>query len=110
MFSARALARQLPVQRRHRGGELVEREQPGLEYLPLVEHKTVEAAGQGRLEVRLGLVPEAAAQLHEPPDADSQPGLLADLAHDRVLEPLAPPGEPAREPPWRVPGPQPVPQ
>jgi hypothetical protein len=98
------------VHGRHRGRQVAQREQPGLEDLPAVEHETVGAAGQRRRVVGLDAVPVTGAELQQRPDRDGQAGLLADLADDRLRERLAVLGEPAREPPLRDGGPEPVPQ
>ena len=49
----------------------------------------VDAADERGLVVHLGPVLEAAAQLEQPPDPHGQPGLLADLADDRLRKRLA---------------------
>jgi hypothetical protein len=96
------------VQRRHALREPVDGEEAGLEDLAPLEHEVVEAADERGLVVHLGPVPGAAAQLKQPPDAHRQPGFLADLTDDRLLERLAPAREAAGEPPLPVRRPQPV--
>ena len=98
------------MQRRHGRRQRVEREQPGFEHLAGFEHQAVNAADERGLVVRLDPVTETAAQLDQPPDPHRQPGLLADLTNDGLLERLAPPREPAGKPPLPVGRPQPVPQ
>jgi Ca2+-transporting ATPase len=105
-----AAERQRTVHRRHRRRQRIECEQPRLENLPPVKYQAVQAAGQPGLVVDLGLQALAAVHLKQPADGDRQPGLLAYLADDRLLEGLPVPREPARKPPLPLRRPQPVPQ
>ena len=98
------------MERWHAFREPVDGEQACLQDLTLIEHQAVEAADECGRVVHLGPVPETAAQLKQPSYPHRQPGFLADLAHDRLLERLPPAREAAGEPPLAVRRPQPVAQ
>src|SRR3984957_21117107 len=93
LSAGRDPAGELPVQRRHRGRQGVEREKPGLEHLALLQREAVDAADEHGLVVHLGPVPVAHPDLEQAADAHGQSGLLADLTDDRLGELLDALGE-----------------